>query len=32
MMNALRLTGRDIKQTKLVINGAGAAASPARTS
>ncbi len=25
MMNALRLTGRDIKQTKLVINGAGAA-------
>jgi malate dehydrogenase (oxaloacetate-decarboxylating)(NADP+) len=25
MMNALRLTGRDIKRTKLVINGAGAA-------
>ncbi len=25
MMNALLLTGRDIKQTKLVINGAGAA-------
>ncbi len=25
MMNALRLTGRDVKQTKLVINGAGAA-------
>ncbi len=25
MMNALLLTGRDVKQTKLVINGAGAA-------
>jgi malate dehydrogenase (oxaloacetate-decarboxylating)(NADP+) len=25
MINALRLTGRDVKETKLVINGAGAA-------